>query len=672
VRPISLEIENLRSFRKKRVLDFSSLGIFAIIGATGVGKTSILEAMTYALFNRPTYDGRAVRHLIAKGAASMSVKFTFSIDGDVFTVERITRQTGPAQARLACEARGISVQQADNVTNAITRALCMDDEAFLHTVLLPQGLHARLLTSTQGSRNDILAELFNLSRLPVVEGYARSLETRVGATLAEIDLQRRRFGDDPAAAVSRAQDELASHEANAATAKAAAERVSALNEQLRQGASAVVQHEEHEHILARALDASKGLAQIAQIESELRPQRDDAAKRSEAQQHAVEEATEHHNDLRSSGTDVDSLQIVSQALERARLAIEELALDRGRITEQATLITSQRAHSQAASTAVALKRRERDGLRAEIEKHDAEVAALGMRTNKLREEVRRWTVAKQQADEAAAALSFAKVAAAEIVPKVAALQEKLAAAQSDVEVARVAYESARVAHQAADIGAHLHSGDDCPVCLRRLPKNYTAPSNPDLQEAKKLLDRAIEAERNIRREQEDAQRSLIAASAKLDQLRPAAARAQKDAADAEAVAAVQLGEHRTDTEKGLSVLVASLDAAMTAQRDLARELSKRDAALVAGERAEAASMASLTAAEEAHARAQTAAASHQSALETSVAATPTAFRPHGDSGIRRCGVLARRTGGPERPGSRRQACLRDACARADRGSPARA
>jgi DNA repair exonuclease SbcCD ATPase subunit len=185
----------------------------------------------------------------------MSVKFTFSIDGDVFTVDRITRQNGPAQARLSCEARGIAIQQADNVTNAITRALCMDDEAFLHTVLLPQGLHARLLMSTQGIRNDILAELFNLSRLPVVEGYVRSLEARVGATLAEIDVQRRRFGDDPAAEVSRATDELKLYEANAAKAKAAAERVSALDEQLRKGVSTLAQHEEDEQILARATEA---------------------------------------------------------------------------------------------------------------------------------------------------------------------------------------------------------------------------------------------------------------------------------------------------------------------------------------------------------------------------------------------------------------------------------
>lgn len=627
MRPICLEIENLRSFRSKRILDFSNLGIFAIIGATGVGKTSILEAMTYALFNRPTYDGRAVRHLIAKGARSMSVKFTFSIDGDVFTVERITRQNGPAQARLSCEARGIAIQQADNVTNAITRALCMDDEAFLHTVLLPQGLHARLLTSTQGIRNDILAELFNLSRLPVVEGYVRSLEARVGATLAEIDVQRRRFGDDPAAEVSRAADELKLNEANAAKARAAAERVSALDEQLRKGVSTLAQHEEDEQILARATEASQGLARISQIETALRPERDEAANRYQAQHDAVEEATKQRDDLRNSGSDLDSLQTVSQLLERASLALKELDADRGLIAEQTTRVASQREQAQAASATVASKRRERDGVGGEMEKQKAEVADLGARTDQLRNAMRTWTAARQQADEAAAAVSSAEAAAGKIEPKVARLREKLTAAQSDIEVRRAAYELARLADQAADVGAHLHPGDDCPVCRRPLPKNYTAPTNPDLQKAKRIFDSATQAERTIRREEEDAQAAFIAAKAKVDQLRPAAARAQKGAADAEAAAATLLGDQWKEPEKGLSLLVTSLDVVLTAQRDLERELSKCDAALLAAERAEAAATASFAAAEEARARAETAAAGHEAALNAAIGAIPTAFRP---------------------------------------------
>ena len=61
MKPLRLEIENLRSFKKKRVIFFDGLGLFAVIGDTGAGKTSLLEAITYALFNRTTWDGRGVK-----------------------------------------------------------------------------------------------------------------------------------------------------------------------------------------------------------------------------------------------------------------------------------------------------------------------------------------------------------------------------------------------------------------------------------------------------------------------------------------------------------------------------------------------------------------------------------------------------------------------------------
>jgi DNA repair protein SbcC/Rad50 len=105
VKPISIEIENLRSFKKRRTISFEGLELFAILGDTGAGKTSIFEAITYALFNRSTWNGRNVKDLISDGTTTMSVSFTFSVDGDEFLVERITRERGVGQHRLTCKAR---------------------------------------------------------------------------------------------------------------------------------------------------------------------------------------------------------------------------------------------------------------------------------------------------------------------------------------------------------------------------------------------------------------------------------------------------------------------------------------------------------------------------------------------------------------------------------------
>ena len=53
MRPISLEIEGLQSFKEKQSIDFETLGetgLFGIFGPTGSGKSTILDAITFALF----------------------------------------------------------------------------------------------------------------------------------------------------------------------------------------------------------------------------------------------------------------------------------------------------------------------------------------------------------------------------------------------------------------------------------------------------------------------------------------------------------------------------------------------------------------------------------------------------------------------------------------------
>lgn len=54
MRPRRLRVKGLRSFRAEREIDFTDLGLVALVGDTGAGKSSILEAITYALYNATT------------------------------------------------------------------------------------------------------------------------------------------------------------------------------------------------------------------------------------------------------------------------------------------------------------------------------------------------------------------------------------------------------------------------------------------------------------------------------------------------------------------------------------------------------------------------------------------------------------------------------------------
>ena len=69
MRPISLEIEGFTSFRERVAIDFSILDLFAITGPTGAGKSSIIDAMTYALYGcTPRIGEKQVSELISQGS----------------------------------------------------------------------------------------------------------------------------------------------------------------------------------------------------------------------------------------------------------------------------------------------------------------------------------------------------------------------------------------------------------------------------------------------------------------------------------------------------------------------------------------------------------------------------------------------------------------------------
>ena len=88
MRPLRLEIEGLRSYRHKQDIDLDKRGLVAIIGDTGAGKSSILEALVYALYNATTWDQRGVKALVADGARKLAVVLEFSADGKEWRVTR--------------------------------------------------------------------------------------------------------------------------------------------------------------------------------------------------------------------------------------------------------------------------------------------------------------------------------------------------------------------------------------------------------------------------------------------------------------------------------------------------------------------------------------------------------------------------------------------------------
>ena len=91
MRPLELALEGFTSFRTEQRIDFTPLDLFAIIGPTGAGKSSILDAMTFALYGLTMRTGKQASELVSQGASVLKVQFRFVVRGSEYRVTRTWR-----------------------------------------------------------------------------------------------------------------------------------------------------------------------------------------------------------------------------------------------------------------------------------------------------------------------------------------------------------------------------------------------------------------------------------------------------------------------------------------------------------------------------------------------------------------------------------------------------
>src|ERR671936_2835284 len=90
MRPLRLELKGFTAFREAAEIDFTPFDVFAISGPTGSGKSSLLDAITYALYGRVERVGDRVGQLVTQGQPRMSVTLEFAAGTDRYRVTRTT------------------------------------------------------------------------------------------------------------------------------------------------------------------------------------------------------------------------------------------------------------------------------------------------------------------------------------------------------------------------------------------------------------------------------------------------------------------------------------------------------------------------------------------------------------------------------------------------------
>jgi len=166
MRPLRLEVAGFAAFRELVEVDFSDADYFAFVGPTGSGKSTLIDAMTFALYGSiPRLDMRSVAPVITQGSAEARVRFDFAIGEREYTAVRVVRRQGDGastkEARLE-QAGDVLAGDADGLTAEVERLLGLGFEEFTRCVVLPQGDFARFMHDKPAARQDLLVRLLDL------------------------------------------------------------------------------------------------------------------------------------------------------------------------------------------------------------------------------------------------------------------------------------------------------------------------------------------------------------------------------------------------------------------------------------------------------------------------------------------------------------------------------
>lgn len=159
-----LELENFKS-HQHNTIDFKP-GITIIIGENGAGKSTIFEAISFALYKK--YTGDKINNLIRKNSTKpMLVKLTFTANG---TTYRITRKRTQKQSKAKLEkqenTKFITIAENDKTVNQqIQEILNMDADLFLNSTYVRQGEITDLISKTPGERKALIGKLLKLEEL---------------------------------------------------------------------------------------------------------------------------------------------------------------------------------------------------------------------------------------------------------------------------------------------------------------------------------------------------------------------------------------------------------------------------------------------------------------------------------------------------------------------------
>ena len=196
MKPLKLTLRGINSYRTEQIIDFEKLtasGLFGIFGPTGSGKSSILDAITLALYAKLP---RSTKNFININEKTAAISFLFSItttETHRYQVERSFRYHGEKESATVRNVSGrlldvtgdspvVLADRPTEVTQECVRLLGLTSDDFMRTVVLPQGQFSEFLKLKNSDRRNMLQRIFHL------EKYGLELTQKIASARQQQDL----------------------------------------------------------------------------------------------------------------------------------------------------------------------------------------------------------------------------------------------------------------------------------------------------------------------------------------------------------------------------------------------------------------------------------------------------------------------------------------------------
>ncbi|MFI0368818.1 AAA family ATPase [Actinomadura sp. 1N219] len=455
MRPLCVHMDDFCSYREPTSVSLHDVDYFVLVGPTGSGKSTVIDAICFALYGSVPRWGKenVIRLALAPSANSGRVALVFEAAGRRYGVVRALARTkqsvttkearldeldpsvDPAdgiEEMLAAQVRTIA--DGDRVTDAVERVTGLEFRYFTQCVVLPQGRFADFLQAEPRKRQDLLVQLLDAGTFEVIMRRAgeeaKAAEARAQA--AEAQLAKLSGADEAAETAARQRVERL---------RTLGDQVRSALDELRRTDDAIRDRSAEAADAARSLDALTVLAM-------------------------PEDVPTLAGDLKAATGEAERLAREAARYEEAESAARDRLAGLG---DKAVLDLAARAH------------RDHARLTAEIGTVRAEA-----------EETRR-AAADAEAD--------------------------VALAVANLEQARDEVQRTRDAHTAADLVQRLAVGEPCPVCLREVthaPERHAPPALGAADRNVKARTRDLE---NAQNEHRRLERETDRRDEKLDGLR---------------------------------------------------------------------------------------------------------------------------------------------------------